>query len=321
MLPDIQTVAIHFMASLNNHSVAPSHAPVVTPSATTNTTSTSSFSGSLSGAGVVLGALIAAGVGIWTSRFTTRNQREITACTLKEQRKSFRKTLAHQRVQVLNERFAVAADKLGHAQPSTRLAGVYAMAALADDWKSQRQACIEVLCAYLRLPYEPNPTSKRYREGEREIRRTIIRIIRDHLRPGYTKVLWSGYNFSFEGAVFDCGDLSHVLFTGGHVSFHGVHFISGTFHFNGAQFDGAQVWFNTAHFLDANVIFEKARFVRGSITFTGAEHTNGNISFKGASRHTTCKISWGPFGRSALARKKPIPDPALETSGGSAPAA
>lgn len=316
MMLEIQVVAMHCMGCSHGYTISPAHAQVVTLSATTNQTSPGFFSGILSGTGVILGALIAAGVGIWTSRFTTRKQLEITERTLKEQRESFRRTLEHQQTQLFNERFAVAADKLGHSQPSTRLAGVYAMAGLADDWESQRQACIEVLCAYLRLPYETDTASPRYREGEREIRRTIIRVIRDHLRPGYTKVPWGGYNFSFEGAVFDCGDLSHILLSGGHLSFHGVKFLTGTFHFTGAQFDGTQVWFNSAHFLGANVKFERARFVRGSVTFTGAEYTGGTISFKHASRHTTCKIAWGPFGRSTLARKKPMHGPAVGTPEG-----
>ena len=289
----MQTVVMHYMIYL--HKIAPSYISAASSSGTTISASANLFSGILTGTGVVLGALIAAGVGIWTSRFTTRKQLEITERTLQEQRESFSKTLDHQQIQLLNERFAVAADKLGHSQPAARMAGVYAMAGLADDWDRQRQACIEVLCAYLRLPYDPNAASKGYRLGEREIRRTIIRVIRDHLRPGYTRVPWFGYNFSFEGAVFDCGDLSHALLTGGHVSFHGVHFLSGTFHFNGTQFDGAQVWFNHAHFLGADVKFDKAKFVRGSVVFDSAEHADGNITFKDASRHTSCKISWAPL--------------------------
>jgi hypothetical protein len=31
-----------------------------------------------------------------------------------------------------------------------RLAGVYEMARLADDWADQRQTCVDVLCACLR---------------------------------------------------------------------------------------------------------------------------------------------------------------------------
>ena len=38
----------------------------------------------------------------------------------------------------LNARFATAADKLGSEAPAVRLAGVYAMAGLADDWPENR---------------------------------------------------------------------------------------------------------------------------------------------------------------------------------------
>jgi hypothetical protein len=50
------------------------------------------------------------------------------------------------RVRVLNERFATAAEQLGSDKPpAVRLAGVYAMAGLADDWADNRQTCIDVL--------------------------------------------------------------------------------------------------------------------------------------------------------------------------------
>jgi hypothetical protein len=31
------------------------------------------------------------------------------------------------------------------------------MAGLADDWPENRQTCVDVLCGYLRMPYEPDP--------------------------------------------------------------------------------------------------------------------------------------------------------------------
>ena len=64
---------------------------------------------------------------------------------------------AHDRIRVFNERFISIATQLGDVQPAVRLAGVHAMAGLADDWKANRQTCIDVLCAYLRMPYEPDP--------------------------------------------------------------------------------------------------------------------------------------------------------------------
>jgi hypothetical protein len=49
------------------------------------------------------------------------------------------------------ERFGRAADQLGAEKAAVRIAGVYSLARLADEWKDGRQTCIEVLCAYLRM--------------------------------------------------------------------------------------------------------------------------------------------------------------------------
>ena len=54
---------------------------------------------------------------------------------------------AHDRTRVFNERFTAIAAQLGDAQPAVRLAGVHAMAGLAEDWKANRQTCVDVLCA------------------------------------------------------------------------------------------------------------------------------------------------------------------------------
>jgi len=89
-----------------------------------------------------------------------------------------------------------------------RLAGVSALARLADDWEPHRQTCIDVLCAYLRMPYHPeNPEP-----GEREVRLTVIRLIRDHLRPT-ARVAWSGRDLDFTAAVFDGGDFNGATLT------------------------------------------------------------------------------------------------------------
>jgi hypothetical protein len=63
----------------------------------------------------------------------------------------------HDRTRVFNERFTAITAQFGDPQPAVRLAGVHAMAGLADDWQANRQTCIDVLCAYLRMPYEPDP--------------------------------------------------------------------------------------------------------------------------------------------------------------------
>jgi len=96
-------------------------------------------------AGIV--SLISLGGTVVVAVFGFRTTRSVTGSTL-----------AEQRTRTLNERFATAAGQLGSdKQPALRLAGVYAMAGLADDWPENRQTCIDVLCAYLRLPYDPDP--------------------------------------------------------------------------------------------------------------------------------------------------------------------
>lgn len=115
---------------------------------------------------------------------TLAEQREQLDTTLAEQGKQLDRTLAEQRTRTLNERFATAAEQLGGDKPpAVQLAGVYAMAVLADDWEKYRQTCVDVLCAYLRMPYEPDPGEDAPRPERlafqvgREVRHTVIRVI------------------------------------------------------------------------------------------------------------------------------------------------
>jgi hypothetical protein len=130
----------------------------------------------------VTAAVIAAGVGvltvaatvavqIYSRRATSRDtqhafdeQRKQLDTTLAAQREQLDRTLAEQRTRTLNERFATAAGQLGDDKPAAvRLAGVYAMAGLADDWPENRQTCVDVLCAYLRLPVRRDKPARRRR--------------------------------------------------------------------------------------------------------------------------------------------------------------
>src|SRR5690349_12064093 len=92
------------------------------------------------------------------------------------------RTLAEQHTRALNERFATAAELLGGDKPSAvHLAGVHAMAGLADDWEENRQTCVDVLCAYLRLPYGRDPGRDAPQaeqlgfRANREVRHTVVR--------------------------------------------------------------------------------------------------------------------------------------------------
>lgn len=191
---------------------------------------------------------------------------------------------AHDRTRVFNERFTTIATQLGDDQPAVRLAGVHAMAGLADDWAENRQTCVDVLCAYLRLPYDPDPGDSAeppdraaYR-ANREVRHTIIRLIGTHLRGGAT-VSWQGLDLDFTGVVFDGGDFSYAKFSGGMVDFTGARFPGGRVDLCDAEFSGGKVDFSDAEFSGGRVSFGGSKFSGSTIQFVDAEFSGGEVDF------------------------------------------
>jgi uncharacterized protein YjbI with pentapeptide repeats len=217
---------------------------------------------------------------------TLAEQREQLDRTLAEQREQLDRTLAEQRTRTLNERFATAADQLGSDKPPIRLAGVYAMAGLADDWEENRQICVDVLCAYLRMPYEPDPgqdTPKPQRlafQAIREVRHTVIRVITAHLRKDMDVAKsWQGLNFDFRGVVFDGGDFTEAHFSGGTVFFSDAQFSRDAVHFSRAQFSGGKIYFSRAQFSDGMLDFTGAQFSGSEIYFNAAQFSGRMVSF------------------------------------------
>ena len=216
---------------------------------------------------------------------TLTKQGEQLDKTLKAQSEQLDRTLAEQRTRTLNERFNTVAGQLGSDKPpAVRLAAVYAMAGLADDWQDHRQMCVDVLCAYLRMPYEPGPgddapVEKRLAfQASREVRHTVIRVITAHLN-GTAPVSWCGLNFDFAGAVFDGGDFSGAKLSGGTVNFTGAEFSGGTVSFAGAEFSGGTVRFAGARFSGAGVNFFLAKFSGAMVDFAGAKISGGTVGF------------------------------------------
>jgi len=125
------------------------------------------------------------------------------------------------------KRFTAAAAQVGDEDAAVQLAGVRAMAELADDWPERRQTCVDTLCAHLRWLNSPDagldaaPGDQPKSESTRDVRRTVIKIIAAHLRLS-AKVSWRSLDFDFTGVVFDGGDFSHAGFSGGEVSFSGA---------------------------------------------------------------------------------------------------
>src|SRR5690606_14914824 len=132
------------------------------------------------------------------------------------------------------ERFTTAVSQLGDPSPAVKLGGVHALAGLADDAPTRelRQTCIDVLCAFLRLPYMtanelPADDAQAHLDylALREVRHTVIRVIKDHLRD--TEGGWQGHTFDFRGVVFDGGDFGRLRIRDAKLNFRGARFISG----------------------------------------------------------------------------------------------
>jgi uncharacterized protein YjbI with pentapeptide repeats len=215
----------------------------------------------------------------------TTAKRSIELARLNAQSEQPDTTLVEQRTRTLYERFDTVAGQLGSDKPpAVRLAGVYAMAALADEWQDHRQMCVDVLCAYLRMPYEPEPADDAHVEkrlafqASREVRHTVIRVITAHLNAT-ASVSWCGMNFDFAGAVFDGGDFSGARFSGGTVNFVGATFSGGTVNFAAAEFSGGTVNFAGAKLCGAAVNFFLAKFSGARVDFAGARISGGTLGF------------------------------------------
>jgi Pentapeptide repeats (9 copies) len=241
----------------------------------------------------VTAAIIAASVGVITliatvvtqylgRRATSRD----TQKALEAQRVQLDRTLAEQRTRTLNERFATAAGQLGSDKPAAvRLAGVYAMAGLADDWPENRQTCVDVLCGYMRMPYEadpgrdaPDPERLAFR-ASREVRLTAISVITAHLKDD-AAVSWQGLNFDFRRVIFDGGSFRGAVFPGGGVRFESAEFSCGTVDFTEVSFSGGAVNFDGAKFSGGTAKFIRTKFSGGIVHFGGAEFSGGIVDFR-----------------------------------------
>ena len=113
----------------------------------------------------------------------------------------------------ITELYTKAVEQLGNDKAPVRLGGLYALERLAQDNPAHRQTIVNVICAYLRMPFSPTaPTSKPEPEAteedlgepaaenetrtvalgdtwqqERQVRLTAQRILAEHLRDDRAK--------------------------------------------------------------------------------------------------------------------------------------
>ncbi|GAA4433080.1 pentapeptide repeat-containing protein [Actinokineospora soli] len=187
----------------------------------------------------------------------------------------------------ITDLYTKAVEQLGSDKAPVRLGGLYALERLAQDHTDQRQTIVNVLCAYLRMPYtapsDPPETDDttdpavrkeliaehREQVQEREVRLAAQRILAHHLNPGDdtdrpVKTFWAHIDLDLTGATLIDLDLDYC-------TIHTAQFVRATF--------TGDAWFNWATFTDI-AGFLGATFTRDA-SFVGATFT-GYALFDGA---------------------------------------
>ena len=206
--------------------------------------------------------------------------------------------------------YTKAVEQLGHAQAAVRLGGLYALERVAQNNVRQRQTIIDVLCAYLRMPYTPPPDSADQVNGaalvtdlplrqavtasagdrdphqELQVRLTAQRIISTHLtmpagvmpvqfhrlRPDPQQPYWPDIHLDLTGATLIDWTMSGCRVRDARFD---MATFSGDAKFGAATFAG-DAMFDGATFA-GNATFGKAAFT-GNATFARVAFT-GTVNF------------------------------------------
>ena len=191
---------------------------------------------------------------------------------------------------IVDTKMQDAINQLGSDKASTRIAGVYALADIADTYRGgYRQRVVDILCGYLRSDRETYPLGEdgkpatglpRSGDADKAVESTILSMFVAHLKKGprdengdvtlrqqvRNDQLWCDCSFDLHGATFH-EDVRLI----GTTFEHGLNF-QGTKFERGANFSGA-------HFT-SGASFSGAHFTGGA-SFSGA-HFTGDADFGGA---------------------------------------
>jgi hypothetical protein len=243
---------------------------------------------------------VAAGA-VVTYRTFRQNQLDQANRQVREER-TYKLNESHE----VTDTYTKAVERLGHNEAPVRLGAMYSLERLAQDNPPRRQTVVDVLCAYLRMPYTLSPPGESAADDgsdaptgvtepatvnaprhdpaqELQVRQTAQRLLAAHLHrppgishedahriePSPTETFWPGIRLDLTGATLVDLDLSGI-------SVKSVNFVRATF--------SGYAWFYEATFsgyagFDEATFFGNAGFVRA--TFSWAAAFNG-ATFYGA---------------------------------------
>jgi hypothetical protein len=185
----------------------------------------------------------------------------------------------------VTELYGKAADQLGSDKAPVRLAGLYALERLAQGNPDHRQTIVDLICAYLRMPFRspaapaslpPKMAAKSRDTGrteEAEVRQAAQSLLIKHLRDADEQAFWQDLELKLSGATLDKFMLTHctvrsVQFAG--ATFSGQAIFRGTTIERAADFRGVRFTgladFRRVTFGEDGKFFRGARF-EGEVDF------------------------------------------------------
>jgi uncharacterized protein YjbI with pentapeptide repeats len=205
--------------------------------------------------------------------------------------RTYRQNRAEQDRTYERELYAQAVEQLGHEKAPVRLGALYSLERLAQEKPERRQTIVDVICAYLRMPFSPAaPAGKpepatageqgepatgieartdgggdTWRQ-ERQVRLTALRILDEHLnddrardkrftRPPNPR-FWPNIRVDLGGATLISFGRRDCVFAVAQAVFDGATF-RGDSWFSGATFSGPATFYKATF---SNVVFQKATF-------------------------------------------------------------
>ncbi len=167
--------------------------------------------------------------------------------------------------QRITELYVKSVEQLGSEHAPVRLGGLHALARLAQDNPTQRQTVVDVICAYLRMPFTVPEADDTAGQQELQVRLTAQRLLAKHLSTA-EPAPWKDIDLDLSGAtlvglnLYRCrvreATFTHATFTGGLAGFASVTFTDADF--DDAIFETLAIFTNASFLGQAS--FERAVF-------------------------------------------------------------
>jgi hypothetical protein len=204
-----------------------------------------------------------------------------------------------------HDRFAKALELLGHDADQVRVGALHALAGLARSRPEYGQTTVDILCAYLRRPFDHASYQERRAanatqderdqawqdvaaDRERQVRLTAQRLIID-LLPFASELDAPDYDLDLTGAALEYFDLSHKRV--GTFTARSAHFYEAV-SFEGARFHGP-IWLTWAHMWGE--AFRANDMVCHGISWWSNFTANGPVEFDRTDFRGETKFAYATF--------------------------